>query len=291
MEIIRHSFSVIVPAFNEEKAIKDILNKLKDSLMSNQIEHEITVVDDASIDNTANIVETVKDVILLRHPHNMGYGAAIKTGVTRAKYNYIAIIDADGTYPAVELINLIRQLDDKDMIVGARTGDIVRVPLVRKPAKWILGKLANYLTGTRIKDLNSGMRIMKKEVIEKFLNILPDGFSFTTTITLAMLTNDYTVKYVPINYYERKGKSKIRPFKDTLNFIQLIVRTVMFFEPLKIFIPMSIVMFLASLLVLILSYLLTGRVMDVTVVILFVSGVQLFAIGLIADLIDKRMRD
>ena len=286
---MKKTFSIVVPAFNEEKAIEDIINKLKDSLMSSQIEHEIIVVDDASVDNTANIIETVKDVILLRHPDNMGYGAAIKTGVRHAKYDYIAIIDADGTYPPEELINLIRQLDDKDMIVGARTGDIVRVPLVRKPAKWILGKLANYLTGAKIQDLNSGMRIMKKEVIETFLNILPNGFSFTVTITLAMLTNDYAVKYVPINYHKRKGKSKIRPFKDTLNFIQLIVRTVMFFEPLKIFVPMSIVMFLASLLVLILSYLLAGRVMDVTVVILFVSGVQLFAIGMIADLIDKRI--
>jgi hypothetical protein len=126
------------------------------------------------------------------------------------------------------------------MLVGARIGDSVNIPLIRRPPKWVINQLANYMVGTKIPDLNSGMRIMKKEIIERFFNILPEGFSFTSTITIAMLSNGYQVKYVPIDYHQRKGKSKIRPFNDTLNFVRLIVRTVMFFDPLKVFLPISL---------------------------------------------------
>jgi hypothetical protein len=130
---------------------------------------------------------------------------------------------------------------------------------------------------------------MRKDRVERFFSILPDSFSFTSTITLAFLTNGYSVKYIPIEYYKRKGKSKIHPIKDTLNFIQLIIRTIMYFNPLKIFLPLSFIFFMASAAVLIVSWL-SGQFMDVTTVILFVTGIQLLAIGMIADLIDKRGR-
>lgn len=131
---------------------------------------------------------------------------------------------------------------------------------------------------------------MKKDIVMKFCHLLPDGFSFTTTITLAMLTNDYAVEFIPIEYHLRLGRSKIRPVRDTLNFIQLIIRTVLYFDPLKIFLPISAFFFASSIAVLVLSYLFTPKVMDITTVILFISGVQILAIGMIADLIDKRSR-
>ncbi len=175
------------------------------------------------------------------------------------------------------------------MIVGARTGDVVKIPLLRKFPKWVLNKLANYLTGVKIPDINSGLRIMKKEDVEHLMKILPDGFSFTTTITLAMLTNNMPVCFLPINYYHRGGKSKIRPFYDTLNFLQLIIRTILYFNPLKVFIPFSGMLVACAFLVLLLSWLFLERAMDVTFGIIMMTAVVVMAIGMLADLIDRRL--
>ena len=164
------------------------------------------------------------------------------------------------------------------------------MPLIRKPAKWFLKHLAKYLAGQKIPDLNSGLRVMRKEVIEKFMNILPDGFSFTTTITLAMLTNNHSVKYVDINYKYRRGNSKIRPIYDTINFVQLILRTILYFNPLKIFVPLSLFLVAAAFLVFVLSWAFFGQIMDVSFGILLMTAVTVMAIGMLAELIDKRMR-
>ncbi|MDP1853063.1 MAG: glycosyltransferase family 2 protein [Candidatus Omnitrophota bacterium] len=276
------SVSVIVPLFNEEKVIAGFVKEL---LSLKKANWEIIIVDDGSTDKSAELV-LENDITLLRHQANRGYGAAIKTGIAKAKNDVIAIVDADGTYPLSELPHLLEFIGGFDMVVAERKSG---VSVARIPAKWVLKKLAEYLSGSKIPDLNSGFRVFKKSIAERFLRILPDGFSFTTTITLAMLTNGYSVKYVPINYQKRIGKSKIHPINDTLAFLQLIIRTVLYFNPLKIFIPMSLMLFCASILVLLLSRFLLGYVMDVTVVMLFISGIQVLAIGMIADLIDKRI--
>jgi hypothetical protein len=176
------------------------------------------------------------------------------------------------------------------MVVGARTGKNVKIPLIRKPAKWFINKLANYLSGMKIPDLNSGLRIMKKSDIERFFHFLPSGFSFTTTITLALLVNNYPVKYFPITYAKREGKSKIRPIKDTLNFIQLIIRTILYFNPLKVFVPLSISLVILALLLLAGSWFYLGKIMDVTFGVIVMTSVMVLAIGLLADLIDKRIQ-
>jgi glycosyltransferase involved in cell wall biosynthesis len=279
--------SIIVPAYNEEKGIHSLLENLK----SLGEQYEIIVVDDGSTDNTPAFVSKFNDVKLVRHDSNRGYGAALKTGISNSSGDEIIIIDADGTYPENHIPNLVNIMNEGDfeMVVGARNASNVNMPFVRKPAKWFIGKLAQYLSGVKIPDLNSGLRIMKKSAVEKFLNILPNGFSFTTTITLAMLTNGYAVKYTPINYLMRKGKSKIRPIRDTLNFIQLIIRSVLYFNPLKIFVPLSIFLALFAFAVLVLSWLLLGRVMDVTFGVILMTAVMVLAIGMLADLIDKRI--
>jgi len=152
----------------------------------------------------------------------------------------------------------------------------------------MLTRLANYLAATNIPDLNSGMRVMRKSVLMRFLQILPEGFSFTTTITLAMLRNSYRVRFNPIDYRPRTGKSKIRPFADTVGFLLIIIRTVMYFNPLKIFIPISAALLLIGLGVLFYSGFVLHRVYDVTVIILISLAIQVAVIGLLADLIDKR---
>jgi glycosyltransferase involved in cell wall biosynthesis len=286
--------SVIVPCYNEEKAIAPVLDRLDAVLREAGLAHEIIVVDDGSTDATAERIDTAR-FHLIRHDVNTGYGAALKTGAAQARFPLLAITDADGTYPNEELPRLVRELGAAEMVVGARTGQHVHVPLARRPAKWALTRLANYLTGQHIPDLNSGLRVIRRELWDRFSYLFPDGFSLTTTITLASLTNHRRVKYVPINYHARVGSSKIRPIRHTIEFIQLILRTVLYFQPLKVFVPVSLSLFLASVLIgagtLILSNVFhIGKFMDVTTVLLFLSALQLIAIGALADLITKRMR-
>lgn len=280
--------SVVIPAYNEQQAIAGVLDELKATLDETGQPYEIIVVDDGSTDNTARTVQQKATARLIQHPYNRGYGASLKTGILKASGDTVLIIDADGTYQAKDIPKLLEQAGDYDMVVGSRTGKEVKVPLYRKPAKWFLTKLANYLSRVNIPDLNSGMRILKKADIERFLTILPSTFSFTTTLTLAYHCNDYLVKYVPIDYYERRGKSKIKPLRDGLNFILLILRVITYFNPLRVFLPVAFSLLVAGVVVLICSLLLLDKVMDATVVALFVAAIQIGVLGLLADAIAKR---
>jgi glycosyltransferase involved in cell wall biosynthesis len=280
--------SIIIPAHNEEDGIRPVLDGISSAMESEDIEHEIIVVNDGSNDGTSQAAAGHPGVRVIDLDVNLGYGAAIKRGLQIARYDLVAITDADGTYPPEALPALVGSMDGCDMVVGARTGDNVAIPLIRRPAKWFLTALANYLATAKIPDLNSGMRVMRKSALMRFMNILPQGFSFTTTITLAMLSNDYQVRFRPIDYHPRTGKSKIRPVADTLNFLTIIIRTIMYFNPLKIFIPISAALFLAGIAVLLYSGFVLGRVLDVTVIILISLAIQIAVIGLLADLIDKR---
>lgn len=285
--------SIIIPVYNEEEAVQNVIRTLKESLVLVNQRHEVIVVNDGSTDNIKKLLDEAElGIRLINHDSNMGYGAALKTGISNAIHDIIVITDADGTYPNERIPELVEMYENGriDMVVGARVGKNVHIPLIRKPAKWFITKLSNYLTGRNIPDLNSGLRVMKKEIIEKYIRTLPDGFSFTSTITLAMLTNGYSVKYVPINYFKREGKSKIKPIQDTLNFIQLIIRTALYFNPLKIFIPLSLFLVLLAFLVLLGSWLLTGIAMDVTFGVILMTAVMVLAIGMLADMIDKRIK-
>ena len=279
--------SIIVPAYNEEGAIAQTIEGLKQELNKLDLDYEIIVVNDGSTDKTKEILERTQEIKVIHHPENRGYGASLKTGFKQSQNGLTLITDADGTYPNESIPDLIKHTSDYDMVVGARTGKKAKIPLIRKPAKWIMGKLANYLSGMKIPDINSGLRIMKKSLIEKYLYILPDGFSFTTTITLAALTNGYRVKYVPITYSKRTGKSKFRPIRDTLNFFQLIIRTILYFNPLKVFVPLSLIFFFLAIVVFLWSYFFTPKVMDVTTAIFLLSSIQVLSIGMLADLITK----
>ena len=277
--------TVLIPAHNEEKAIGIVLDELIVTLKEKP--YEIIVVDDGSTDNTVKIVQE-KQVKLIPHTHNIGYGAAIKTGIKNAANDLILIIDGDGSYPVNAIPELLKEVDQYDLIVGSRTGEEVKIQLYRRPAKWFLSMLANYLSETKIPDLNSGMRIFRRKDVVKIYNILPNKFSFTTTMTLAYHTTGQLVKYVPINYYKREGKSKIRPFKDGFNFIMLILRTITYFNPLKVFLPVGFAFFVAAILVFLFSKIITGRFMDVTTIVFVVAAIQTVLFGLLADLVVRR---
>ena len=279
----RPTVTIVVPAYNEENGIREVLEQLRALDPS----FEVLVVDDGSTDRTSEIV-AASGFTVLRHRVNRGYGASLKTGIRAARADRIVITDADGTYPNERIPELVGMLDEYHMVIGARTGQKVHIPLIRRPAKKALNILANYLSETDIPDLNSGLRAFRKEDVVRFFDILPSGFSFTTTITLAMHVNDLFVLYVPIDYHERKGSSKIRPIHDTLNFLALIVRTVLYFRPLKIFLPAAGFLFALAMAVLGYSYFFTPKIMDASVSIMLMSAFQMAAIGLLADLIDKR---
>ena len=279
--------TVVIPAYNEEGAIAEDLGSLKALLDNTHLAYEIVVVNDGSTDRTAEEAGKVSGIRLLSHQRNRGYGAALKTGIRAAETDIIVITDADGTYPPRYIPELVATVEaGSDMAVGARTGDNVAIPLIRRPAKWFLNTLANYLAGQKIPDLNSGLRAFRKTGVTPFFPILPSGFSFTTTITLAMLCNDYQVTYHPIDYLKRTGSSKIRPIKDTYNFLVLILRTICYFNPLKVFMPPALLMIAVAA-----GKIIQGIVTEGSLGHGYgkwvLAAVQMLGIGAVADMVAK----
>lgn len=279
--------SIVIPVYNEEESISKTIKEVKSAISKNKHKIDIIVVNDGSTDKTKSILKKIKGITLIENPMNNGYGASLKSAIRKSKSNYIFIIDADDTYSAADIPVILGKLQDNDMVVGARIGKYVTIPFFRKPAKWFLKHFAQYLTKTKIPDLNSGLRIFKREIAMKYINLFPDGFSFTTTLTMLCLTNSYKVEYVPINYYGRKGKSSINPIKDFISFTNLIFRLTIFFKPLNVFIPISLIIFTAGILKLIKDLMLTnafglGGGMAV------LAAIQIAFLGILADLIIKR---
>jgi glycosyltransferase involved in cell wall biosynthesis len=283
----REMVSVVIPAYNEEAGLTDVVCGLRLRMESSGRPFEIIVVDDGSRDGTLAVARRL-DATVISHATNRGYGAALKTGIHAARGEYILICDADGTYPSESIPELLRHIDGHDMVVAARTGESVDIQPLRWLAKGILRRLAIYLSETAIPDLNSGLRVFRRDAAIHFFPIIPNGFSFTTTITLAMLCNEGAVHYVPINYSKRTGRSKIHPVWDTLNFFMLVVRTILYFNPLKVFLPAAIgvgALFLGSFAY---DVFVLRDLTEKTLILLF-GAANLLSIGIIADLITKRL--
>ncbi len=281
-------FSVVLPVYNESQIIIQTIDDLKTILKNSKCRFEIIAVDDGSSDGTRESLAQFDDITILSHPKNRGYGAALKTGISHAKYPFIVITDADGTYPNQDIPKLISIAQNYDMVVGARIGQNVQYSKVRKLPKFFLVHFAQWVTNQTIPDLNSGLRVFKKDVVNKFINILPDGFSFTTTITIAMLTNQYLVYFEPIDYHMRIGKSKIKPIRDTLRFIQIILRTGVYFAPIRIFMPIALIFFLGFSLSLSRDVFVYQDLTESTL-ILFTAFAQITMFTLLADMFDKRI--
>jgi glycosyltransferase involved in cell wall biosynthesis len=242
--------SIIIPVFNEAKCITQTLSKLSDILEKSNFEYEIIVIDDGSTDNTRQNIPDTKHTRVISHESNMGYGAAIKTGLTKAVFERVCITDADGTYPLDEIPKLNTLMQNHDMVVGSRTGAHVDYSWLRKIPKFFLKYYIEFITDKKVPDINSGLRIFNKAKALKFYKLYPNGFSFTTTITIAFITNGFNVLFDPISYKKRIGKSKIQPIRDTLRFFQLITRLGMYFAPLKVLTPFVCILgfsFLSSL--------------------------------------------
>jgi len=268
--------SIIIPAYNEEKAIEQTIKDLK----KQNLDCEIIVVNDASTDKSKKILENINGIKLINHPYNKGYGAALKTGIKNAKYENLLFFDADGQHPAEKIIELLKYIDDFDMVSGARIKGKYKGPFIR----------ANYLAGVKIPDLNCGFRIVKKQEMLKFLHILPNGFSLSTTTTLAFIKEGLNVKFIPIEIKKRTGKSTVRP-KDASRMLLLILRIILLFSPLKIFLPVSFVLFAGSLLSILYDIFLGSFNITDATILLFTSSILIFFFGLLADQVAAIRRE
>ncbi len=280
------TFSLVIPVYNEEEIIAATVEHLH-QIFQPHYEYEIIVVNDGSTDSTSNVLTSVANITLIEHNSNRGYGAALKTGIRQAQYPLIVITDADGTYPNERIPDLLQLAKKADMVVGSRTGKNVTYSTLRKIPKWFLVRFAQWVTKTSIPDLNSGLRVFHRDILVKFVPVLPNTFSFTTTITIAMLTNNYIVHYEPIDYFHRVGKSKIKPIRDTLRFVQLILRMGVYFAPLRIFLPVA-GLFALGCLVSLGNDLFIEQDLTESTLILFVAAIQVSMFALLADMIDRR---
>lgn len=274
-----HAVSVVIPAYNEGDHVAAQVEAVRAVMERSGWEYEIIVVDDGSRDRTAEEAHAT-GARVLRRRRNRGYGAALRLGISRARHDWILITDADGTYPVDAIPELLARADENEMVVGARLGTTVKIPLARRPAKWFLNRLASYLAGQHLPDINSGLRLMRKALVERYEFLLPDGFSFTTTITLASACNGHAFEYVPINYLARLGQSKIRP-RHAYDFTILILRIIVFFNPLKVFIPLGAVLALFGLAKTI--YDITRDNLSESAVLGLVGALMVWSVGLLAD--------
>lgn len=278
--------SIVIPAFNEGPHIAAQIHAVRAEMERTDWAFEILVVDDGSEDGTGEVA-AAEAVRVLRHRRNRGYGASLKSGIEVAAHDWILIIDADGTYPTEAIPALLAQAGSHEMVVGARLGAQVRVPLVRRPAKWFLGRLASYLAEQELPDINSGLRLIDRRLVDAYRSLLPDGFSFTTTITLAAAVNGHEVGYVPIDYHARLGNSKIRAW-HAYDFTLLILRTIVYFNPLRVFIPMGVILALAGLAKF--AYDVTLGNLSESAVLALLGALIIWAVGLLADQNARMLR-
>ncbi|MCF8261075.1 MAG: glycosyltransferase family 2 protein [Melioribacteraceae bacterium] len=281
--------SVVIPVFNEEASIANTILEIKKYLNDIDSQSEIIAVNDGSSDKTASELNKIPDISIINHRVNKGYGASLKSGIRNAKYSDIVITDADGTYPNHEIKRLYEHYNDSrlDMVVGARIGENVSYPWYKKVPKYFILKLANYITEYRIPDINSGLRIFKKNIALKYYHLFSNGFSFTTSITVSMLCSDYDIDFVPIDYYKREGKSKIKPIRDTIGFFSLLLRIALYFRPFKFFSPIIYFLLFGSIFVLYRDIVVYGDLSQSSVLFPIFTFL-FFSLGLMADLLIKR---
>ena len=271
-------FSIIIPLFNEENSIIRVISNLDNYLKPKGYNYEIIVVNDASSDKSGELVKNANGIKLINQPYNKGYGAAIKTGVRNAQYDWVLFFDSDGQHKPEDIEKFLAGTDNFDMVVGERVN--YQGSIIRKIGKKFLKIVANYLTQQDIPDLNCGLRLVKKEYFLRFIHLLPNSFSLTTTITLAFFREGLNIKYIPINVAVREGKSSLK-IKDGLKTFLGILRTIIFFSPLRVFFPASLIFLIGTLVSL--GFNLKQMNLSDTTVLLFVSSLLIFFFGLIAD--------
>jgi len=274
--------SVIIPLFNEEVGIKGLLDRILELKFLEF--YEVLVINDGSSDNSLEVVKKYP-VKVYSHIVNKGYGAALKTGIRKARGEKVVILDSDGQHDPANIPEFVKMLDDYEMVIGTRDKNSFKVR-TRQIGKRVIRWVGEYLVEQKLPDYNSGYRGFNKELIKGMLHMMPNGFSFSTTSTLAFLKEGYSIGTIPIKVEERIGRSSnVKFFKDGAKTMMLILRIIMLFNPLKIFFPASLIITSAGILFGIYGYLVTDRFSNGAIV-LTILGMFLFFIGLVADQIS-----
>jgi glycosyltransferase involved in cell wall biosynthesis len=231
--------SLVIPGYNEEDSIATVVAKARAVLASCGGPFEVIVVDDGSRDRTAARARQA-GARVVSHPHNRGYGNALKSGILAARYEDVVICDADESYPLEQLPRLLEDADRYHMVVGARQGRQFHGSLFKRIGRWFQLALVRFAVGTAVPDANSGFRLLKRSLATRYFDFVCSGFSFTTSITIAMLCEQYCVKFVNIDYLKRTGRSHVRYLRDTLRSLQIILQCILRYNPLKAFLALSL---------------------------------------------------
>jgi glycosyltransferase involved in cell wall biosynthesis len=281
--------SVVLPCYNERDHVEQEIKRIRASLDAAGMTYELICIDDGSTDGTRELLQQTPGIRLILFPRNQGSGTARRIGTQEARGLVVVWTDADMTYPNELIPELVRELGASyDQVVGARRSEAGTYKLFRVPAKWAIRRLASYLTNTAIPDLNSGLRAFKRSVAEPYLRLLPPGFSCVTTITLAFLSNGHQIKYVPIDYYKRAGRSKFHPLKDAYNYMIQVLRMVMYFNPLRVLMPLALVLFGGTFVKLVWDLTVHHFRVTGSTVLIGLAAFNIAAIALLADLVVRR---
>jgi glycosyltransferase involved in cell wall biosynthesis len=282
--------SIVIPALNEERGIGATVTDIAGVLTAaGLMPFEIIVVDDGSTDGTGKAA-TKAGARIIRHPHNVGYGRSLKKGIEESTYEMIAICDADGTYPAAAIPELVRLYNEGfDMAVGQRHGPHYRQSILKMPLRAVLRFLVEWTAGRRIPDINSGLRVFSRTAAMKYFPHLCDTFSFTTSMTLAYMMTRRFVTYYKIDYFERTGRSKVRLLRDSLKTLQYVVEAIVYYNPLKIFLLLSLICGVIAAIVMLISLyfsIVTGIMLAVGTTM---AAIIIFGIGMLAVLLKQIM--
>lgn len=278
------NLDVVIPAYNEEAAIAGVIKGLRDVLGDSC---RIIVVDDGSQDKTAEKAQS-EDVEVISHPYHIGNGASIKTGLRNTKSEIVLFMDGDGQHNPCEVPRLFAQIHRFDMVIGAR--DFSGFSL-RNLANRFYNRFASYVTQFGIMDLTSGLRLVRREIALKFLYLLPNGFSYPSTLTLAFLRTGRTINYVPVSLLQRRsGRSKVDLFSDGIRFVLIIIRIAIFFSPLRVFFPASLLFFISGLIYYLYTFISMHRFTNMAVFLL-TTAVIIFMLGLVSEQISQLRMD
>jgi glycosyltransferase involved in cell wall biosynthesis len=289
MNITAPDVTVVLPCYNERDHVELEIKRIRAAPEAAGMTYELLCVDDGSTDGTREVLQGIDGIRTILLPRNQGSGTARRIGTQQARGRVVVWTDADMTYPNERIPELVAQLDDTyDQVVGARRTEAGTYKFFRVPAKWAIRKLASFLTSTDIPDLNSGLRAFRRSVAQPYLRLLPAGFSCVTTITLAFLSNGHPVKYVPIDYFKRAGRSKFHPFRDAYNYLIQVLRMVMYFNPLRVLMPVALTLLAATFAKAGIDLAVHDLRVTGSTVLVGLAAFNIMAIALLADLVVRR---
>lgn len=282
--------TVVLPVYNESGHLRDEIDRITAALDGSAYTYELLVIDDGSTDGSQEELQAIEGIRLLRFAQNRGSGSARKAGTRAARGTVVVWTDADMTYPNDRIPELVKELEGYDQVVGARTSEQGTAKLFRVPAKWSIRRLASFLVEQPIPDLNSGLRAFRADVGRQFLHQLPAGFSCVTTLTMSFLANGYSVKYIPIEYSPRAGHSKFHWWNDTRRYVVQVIRMILSFNPLRVFLPVGLTLLLVGGAKLGYDLVTKDFRPAINTLLILFAALQVIAIGLLADLVVRVTR-